>query len=176
MAMKRYSSTPKDPDNVGNTIAKLINEQKPHSFNGYLIVVLGIYGLVMLSHCTWKLDKGLLLACSQFWPVFTNSFHFWFGMMAPTFQDLGFLVGIYPHGEEANALISSKSIAFSYPDRNDISYSFFLNDRKKTEGEVTEEEHISFFIYWFNKFIFYVSSHKVTKDFTDLAKASFVMR
>lgn len=39
------------------------------------------------------------------------------------------------------------------------------------EGEVTDEEHVAFLIYWLNKFIFCVSSSRITKDFTDLAKA-----
>lgn len=96
--------------------------------------------------------------------------------MPPTIQDLGFLAGIRPHGEEANALISCKSISFSYPDRNSLSYGFFLKDRKKVKGEVTEETHVSFLTYWLNKFIFYLSSHKATKDYTDLAKSLSVGR
>ncbi|THG17770.1 hypothetical protein TEA_018622 [Camellia sinensis var. sinensis] len=61
---------------------------------------------------TLKLDKGLLLAACDFWPVSTDFFHFRFGTMASTLQDLGFIDGLRPHAEEANALICDKSISF----------------------------------------------------------------
>lgn len=97
-------------------------------------------------------------------------------MMARTIQELRFLASIRPHGEEANALISYKSINFAYLDWKDLSYGIFLNDQKKVDGEMIEKEHISFLTYWLNRFIFCISSQKVTKNFLDLAKIFLARR
>ena len=41
----------------------------------------------------------------------------------------------------------------------------------KGQGDVTDDEHMAFLIYWLNKFIFYNSSVAITKEHTQLALA-----
>ena len=41
----------------------------------------------------------------------------------------------------------------------------------KSKGEVTNDEHIAFLIYWLNKFVFYNSLVAITKERTSLALA-----
>ena len=41
----------------------------------------------------------------------------------------------------------------------------------KSKGEVTDDKHVAFLIYWLNKFVFYNSSVAITKEHTSLALA-----
>lgn len=129
----------------------------------------GIFDAILLSRKTIPMDNPLFLAAGQFWSTTTNCFHFRAGMMGPTIRDICFLTGLRAHGEEANFFTSQKLPLFNYPSSG-LSYSAFLAKFKGTK-EVDDQEHVAFLIYWLNKFFFCVSSKKITKDFTDLAKA-----
>ncbi|KAI8547407.1 hypothetical protein RHMOL_Rhmol07G0193200 [Rhododendron molle] len=131
---------------------------------------IGIYDNIMLSRSPINMDSALFFAAAQFWSTTTNSFHFKVGMMGPMMQDISFLTGLRAHGIEANCFLSQKTPVFEYPASEFLAYTRFIS-YSHGEGDVTEEEHVAFLLYWLNKFLFCVSSSRITKDFTDLAKA-----
>lgn len=89
--------------------------------------------------------------------------------MGPTMQDICFLTGLPAHGEEANCFLTQKTPLFTY-DNDHLAYAHFIT-RWRGKGTITDSEHMTFLIYWLNKWVFCVASAKITKDFTDLAKA-----
>ncbi|KAI8572768.1 hypothetical protein RHMOL_Rhmol01G0226000 [Rhododendron molle] len=93
-------------------------------------------------------------------------------MMGITIQDVSFLTGLRSHGVRTDCFVSQKTPSFTYPESAQLAYSIFLNCFAGEEGnEVTEEEHVALLIYWLNKCIFCVSSNRIAKEFTDIAKA-----
>ncbi|XP_059637842.1 uncharacterized protein LOC132279816 [Cornus florida] len=138
---------------------------------------LDIYDAIMFSKVKVSIDKPLLFSSLFFWSVSTNAFHFRCGMMSPTIQDVCFLTGLRPHGEEIHPLLFNPHIAYDYPTkdaatgtRHISSYSHFLSVCKGT-GPVTLTEHIAFLIYWLNKCMFRGPAGAITKDFTQVAIA-----
>lgn len=129
---------------------------------------IGIRDAILLSRSLIDMDKNMLLAASQFLSMNSNSFHFRVGLMGPTLQDISFLTSLRPHGIEANYFLSQKTPYLEY--KKPLSFSPFINHYTK-KGPVEDSEHVAFFLYWMNKFIFYESANRVTKDFIDLACA-----
>ncbi|XP_058198501.1 uncharacterized protein LOC131314020 [Rhododendron vialii] len=83
-----------------------------------------------------------------------------------------FFTGLRPHEVRADCFVSQKTPSFIYLKSAQLAYSNFLKCFAGEKGEeVIEEEHVALFIYWLNKCIFCVSSSRITKEFTDIAKA-----
>ncbi|KAH7840508.1 hypothetical protein Vadar_017855 [Vaccinium darrowii] len=77
--------------------------------------------------------------------------------MSPTIQDVCFHTVLRAHGEEANCFITQALPLYTYSDKTYLHYTNFLPLYKKG-GKVSDTEHLSFLIYWLNRFIFCVSS------------------
>ncbi|XP_028083050.1 uncharacterized protein LOC114284348 isoform X3 [Camellia sinensis] len=132
---------------------------------------IGIYDAIMLSKIRIEIDKHLFFAALFFWSVPANSFHLNCGMMSPTILDIAALTGLRLHGEEVSAVFSTAKspCPISYS-KTMTAYDKFIDLSIDPNG-VTEDEHVRFLVMWLNKFLFCNASHKITKDYTELAIA-----
>ena len=101
--------------------------------------------------------------------------------MGPTIADISALLGLLPHGDYFGPEDTSK-MEFTYPEveakgkskagkTKHISANKSWLQHFKGQGEVTDDEHVAFLIYWLNKFIFCNSLVAITKEHTQLALA-----
>ncbi|GMP35633.1 hypothetical protein CsSME_00008002 [Camellia sinensis var. sinensis] len=91
--------------------------------------------------------------------------------MSPTILDIAALTGLRLHGEEVSAVFSTAKspCPISYS-KTMTAYDKFIDLSIDPNG-VTEDEHVRFLVMWLNKFLFCNASHKITKDYTELAIA-----
>ena len=102
-------------------------------------------------------------------------------MIGPTIVNISALLGLLPHGDYFGPEYSLDS-EFTYPEvevkgksktrktKYILAYNTWLL-YFKGKGEVTDDEHVAFLIYWLDKLIFCNSLVVITKEHTNLALA-----
>ena len=105
--------------------------------------------------------------------------------MRPTIQDISYLLGFHPYGEELTLNFDEGKADFTFPEtvvekgktitpKVINSYGgLFMFFCGTMDTIVSDEEHMAFLLYWLNKFIFCSTSQAITKEHIMPAWASF---
>jgi len=136
---------------------------------GTLWKSLGIYDLIQFSKCSISYNYTMLLSSFFFWDRLTNTFHTPYGMLTPTLFDLAAITGLKPSGVTFRPDIKLKKVEIR-PKMDVMTYNTWLSRNNKETGEVSNEEHIAFLMYWLSTYVFCSKSLQIPRATLTLAQ------
>ncbi|XP_048136107.1 uncharacterized protein LOC115748489 isoform X2 [Rhodamnia argentea] len=129
----------------------------------------GIDRALQFSCFDWNLNLGLLGSVICFWSPSTNCFFFPWGPMSITLLDVHVIAGFVPTGVAVKDIGSPRYLK-SVND-NVLAYGSFMNSFRRPTGQVDDEEHAAFLLYWLSKHVFFHPILRVSKDLLGIASS-----
>jgi hypothetical protein len=130
---------------------------------------IGIADALSLSLSPLDKNENLLKTIGYFWSDALNCFLFGHSLMTPTLMDVVMITGldIVSPSPSAYNLIE---VPFRLSSKSECTnWGAYLNQHVKTKGPMTEREHMTFFNFWLEHFIFCGPSLAPTKKYLSLA-------
>ncbi|XP_056161654.1 uncharacterized protein LOC130135866 isoform X2 [Syzygium oleosum] len=115
----------------------------------------GIERALQFSCFDWNLNLGLLGSVVCLWSPSTNCFFFPWGPMSITLLDVHAIAGFMPTGLAVKDIGSPRYLESI--DDNALSYGSFMNTFRQPSGQVEDDEHTAFLLYWLSKGITHAS-------------------
>ncbi|KAI3443164.1 uncharacterized protein J3R85_000058 [Psidium guajava] len=110
----------------------------------------GIDRALQFSCFDWNLNLGILGSVICFWSPSTNCFFFPWGPMSITLLDVHVIAGFMPTGVAVKDIGTPRYLK-SVNDNNVLAYGSFINTFRRSTGQVDDDEHAAFLLYWLSK-------------------------
>ncbi|KAK2442307.1 hypothetical protein QL285_013514 [Trifolium repens] len=102
----------------------------------------------------------MLIAALHFFESSTNTFHFECGMMSPTLFEVAAITGLSLTGDTYDPTRVCHTIDFEF---NGKTYSKYIAENQKDDGEVSDEEHVASLALWLSQHMFCTKSIQVAR-------------
>ncbi|XLU75465.1 hypothetical protein S245_034518, partial [Arachis hypogaea] len=131
---------------------------------------IGIYDLIQLSKNSYTVNSGLMGGALYFWDETSHTFHTPYGMITPTLLDVAAITGLPLLGEEIlTTTWSTTGVKYAIDISSTTYQSFILNNKGQDGDPVSDNEHITFLLYWLRGVVFCVRSTQVKVTYLPLA-------